>query len=66
LWHRTRRDKSRPLLQGADPRVRLEELYAVRDPLYREVADIIVESGSGGSHHLVKQLEREVRSRCAA
>ena len=44
LWHRTRRDKSRPLLQGADPRARLEQLYAQRDPLYREIADVIIET----------------------
>jgi len=64
LWERTRHDTNRPLLQVADPYARLLELYALRDPLYREVADIIVEGGSGGSHHMVKQLEREVRSRC--
>ena len=40
LWSRTRHDKNRPLLQTADPRARLEQIYAERDPLYREVADI--------------------------
>ena len=66
LWERTRHDVNRPLLQVENPLARLQELYAQRDPLYREVADIVVEGGSGGSHQLVKQLEREVRSRCAA
>ncbi len=66
LWERTRHDTNRPLLQVDDPLARLQELYAQRDPLYREVADIVLEGGSGGSHQLVKQLEREVRNRCAA
>lgn len=64
LWERTRHGRSRPLLQVADPLARLQELYAQRDPLYREVADLIIESGSGSSGHLVKQLERELRKRC--
>src|SRR5882672_4842589 len=37
LLNRTRYDKNRPLLQTADPRARLNELYDMRDPLYREV-----------------------------
>ncbi len=45
LWQRTRSDKSRPLLQGSDPRDRLENLYAERDPLYREVADLVIDTG---------------------
>jgi shikimate kinase len=45
LWQRTRNDKSRPLLLGGDPRERLESLYAVRDPLYREVADLLIDTG---------------------
>lgn len=42
---RTRRDHSRPLLNGVDPRGRLEELLVLRDPWYREVADLVVETG---------------------
>jgi shikimate kinase len=45
LCQRTRSDKSRPLLQGGDPRDRLEKLYAERDPLYREVADLVIDTG---------------------
>ncbi|EKM96135.1 shikimate kinase AroK [Stutzerimonas degradans] len=41
---RTSRDRNRPLLQAADPRAVLETLMAVRDPLYREIADIVVET----------------------
>ena len=56
LWHRTRADKSRPLLQGADPRERLEALYEVRDPLYREVADLVIDTGRQGIGPLVSQV----------
>jgi 3-dehydroquinate synthase len=40
ILQRTAHDKNRPLLQTADPRKKLEELMAVRDPLYTEVADL--------------------------
>lgn len=39
---RTARDRNRPLLQGDDPQQVLSALMAVRDPLYRAVADIVV------------------------
>ena len=43
LVERTSRDRSRPLLAGADPRERLAELMEERDPLYRQVADLVME-----------------------
>lgn len=46
LYARTRHDKNRPLLQVADPLTCIRRLTEKRDPLYREVADIIVESGT--------------------
>lgn len=45
LWHRTKNDRNRPLLACDDPKQRLEDLLLLRDPLYREVADIVVETG---------------------
>jgi shikimate kinase len=45
LHRRLRHDTSRPLLQVEDPLGRLRELYAQRDPLYREVAHYIVDTG---------------------
>jgi shikimate kinase len=45
LWHRLRRDKVRPLLRTADPRARIEELVARRDPLYREIAHLTIDTG---------------------
>ncbi|PWW47009.1 shikimate kinase [Melaminivora alkalimesophila] len=45
LFRRLRHDRSRPLLQTPDPLARLRELYRVRDPLYREVASHVIETG---------------------
>lgn len=45
VFRRLRHDRNRPLLQVPDPLGRLRELYAVRDPLYREVAGFVVETG---------------------
>ncbi|WP_077001280.1 shikimate kinase [Variovorax sp. KK3] len=45
LFRRLRHDVKRPLLQVADPLGRLHELYSARDPLYRETAHDVVETG---------------------
>jgi shikimate kinase len=45
LWHRLRRDTVRPLLRAPDPRARVESLLAARDPLYRETAHFVVDTG---------------------
>lgn len=66
IFERTRLDPNRPLLQVADPVQKIEELFALRDPLYREVADIIINSTGGSISHLVKQVERELHRQCAA
>ena len=41
---RTRRGRERPLLENGDRQKTLEELMAVRDPMYREIADLVVET----------------------
>lgn len=45
LVRRLKHDVNRPLLQGVDPGVRLKQLFSVRDPLYRESAGHIVDTG---------------------
>lgn len=45
LYERTRHDRNRPLLQTNNPLDTLRELYRQRDPLYREIADIVVDTG---------------------
>jgi shikimate kinase len=51
-WNRVSRNRSRPLLQTADPRTTIRNLMAVRYPLYRSVADLAVET-SGLNHQEV-------------
>jgi shikimate kinase len=64
LWYRTRHDKSRPLLQETDPLQRLQDLYLQRDPLYREIADLVVDTGRQSARALLNQLLPQLRERC--
>ncbi|GAB7530927.1 shikimate kinase AroK [Pseudomonas sp. 3A(2025)] len=41
---RTARDRNRPLLRTANPAKVLADLLSLRDPLYREIADVIIET----------------------
>ena len=41
---RTSRDKTRPLLQTPNPEDKIRELMKIREPLYQEVADIVVDT----------------------
>lgn len=56
LWQRVRHDRNRPLLATPDPQKRLESLYAERDPLYRETADVVLDTGKQSVQSLVKEL----------
>jgi shikimate kinase len=57
LWQRTRHDRNRPLLQTPNPLAKLTELFSERDPLYREIADIIVDTGNQSVSSLAHRLE---------
>ena len=63
LVSRTSRDRQRPLLQTEDRAARIRTLVEERDPLYREVADMIVTSDKRSAKHvareIVKMLEPE-------
>lgn len=56
LARRLRRDTQRPLLQVDDPLKRLRELHAVRDPLYRETAHFVIETGRPSVATLVNMI----------
>lgn len=56
LFRRLRHDRNRPLLQVADPLARLRELYAIRDPLYRETAHFAIETGRPSVATLVNMI----------
>ena len=56
LFRRLRHDMNRPLLQVADPLSRLRDLFEVRDPLYRETAHFILETGRPSVATLVNMI----------
>ena len=56
LFRRLRHDVKRPLLQVADPLSRLRDLHALRDPLYRETAHCIFETGRPSVATLVSMI----------
>lgn len=60
LWQRTRHDRSRPLLQTADPYAKLKAMYEQRDPLYMEVANLVVLTGKQSAQNLVFHLQQEL------
>ncbi len=66
LYERTRHDRNRPLLQVEDPLARLEELHAVRDPLYREAAHMVVDGSHLVAAGIVQHLLREFNRLCKA
>jgi shikimate kinase len=65
LYARTRHDRNRPLLQVADPLSKIRELHAQRDPLYREIADLIMEGGGCTPLAAARRLEQQIRKICA-
>lgn len=63
LWERTRVDKNRPLLRVDDPLTKLQQLFAQRDPLYREVADLVIDGSRINAQGVTQILLKEFGSR---
>jgi shikimate kinase len=61
LWERTRHDTSRPLLATLDPRATLASLLAAREPLYRDTAHLIVDTGAQSASTLVGKVVAALR-----
>ena len=59
---RTAHDRSRPLLQTENPRQTLEALMATRDPLYREIADWVIETDGCRVRDVVQEIVRRAES----
>ncbi|MGD2117692.1 MAG: shikimate kinase AroK [Chromatiales bacterium] len=55
-YERTIHDKARPLIQTDDPRATLEQLMEVREPLYREVADLVVTTEKRSAASVTKEI----------
>ena len=64
LWQRVRHDRNRPLLATPDPQKKLEDLYAARDPLYREIADIVMDTGRQSVQTLARDLLARLEAAC--
>ena len=60
LFRRTAKDKNRPLLQTDDPKRQITELLELRDPLYRDVADIELRTGEQSIQHVVSGLVKKL------
>lgn len=60
LYARIRQDRNRPLLATADPLAKLHDLYTQRDPLYRAIADLTLDTGEQGVPALARQLLRKL------
>ena len=64
LYQRTRLDKNRPLLQGPNPRRKIEELLTARSPLYRECADVVIETGRQPVYQIVQKISHALKLGC--
>jgi shikimate kinase len=60
LYERMRRDKSRPLLQVENREKVIDDLIELRDPLYREIADVVFAAEAGSAHRVAKVLLDEL------
>jgi shikimate kinase len=60
LLERTARDKQRPLLQTDDPKAKLIALAEEREPLYQQVADMVVKTDRRTARHVVKEIVRRL------
>ncbi len=59
-YARTSRDRNRPLLDTEDPLQRLRDLMAEREPIYRQVADLVVSTERRGTSSVVKEIRRRL------
>ena len=59
-------DRNRPLLATGNPLARLRELYRERDPLYRSIADLIVDTGRQSVQVLARGLLEQLGERWKA
>lgn len=56
LVQRTKHDRNRPLVQTDNPEQVLTNLIEVREPMYMEVADLVIETEQVSVHKVVKKI----------
>jgi shikimate kinase len=61
-FERTRRDKNRPLLQIENPLERLKSLMRIRDPLYRQTADLVISTEGRNTQSVVREIIKRLES----
>jgi len=61
-YTRTSRDRNRPLIQTKDPLARLRQIMEERDPIYRQVADLVVSTEKRGTASVVKEIRRRLET----
>ncbi|EMR13935.1 shikimate kinase [Methylophaga lonarensis MPL] len=61
LYRRTAKDKKRPLLQTGDRKQKIRDLINQRDPLYREVADIVLKTGDQSVQQTVNDVLQQLK-----
>ena len=66
IYKRVRHDKTRPLLQGGNPLDKLRHLYAQRDPLYRDAAQYVIETGRPSVATLVNMVMMQLEMAASA
>lgn len=66
LFKRLKHDQTRPLLQVDDPLKKLKDLHQQRDPLYREVAHHVLETGRPSVSALVNMMTMQLEQRALA
>ena len=59
---RVQHDTNRPLLRTDNPRGKLQQLLNMRDPLYREIADIVIDTDGAHVNQSTKRILQHVRS----
>ncbi|HEU5339452.1 MAG TPA: shikimate kinase AroK [Sulfuricaulis sp.] len=62
LLQRTRRDRHRPLLQTADRRRTLEDILKAREPVYRQAADMVIETSHRSPVSVAREIARKLES----
>ena len=62
LVARVARDRHRPLMQTSDPKATMREIVRMREPLYRESADIVVRSSHRSSRFVVREILQRIEA----
>ena len=62
LVARVSRDRNRPLMQTGDPKSTMQELMRVRDPLYREAADVVVHSAHRSGRFVIREILKRIEA----